>query len=154
MVVGFAARSTTRFGLMASAAPPPRTLAGTGTGYRQGTCNIGPAEIARRRRTGVTMTIVTVALLAILVGVHAPTALRIFVFFTATVAASGFLQAWLRFCAAFGWLGVFNFDEVGTTRSVDDGAARAEDRARAIRIGLASALVGAVLTVIAFALPG
>ena len=164
MVVGFAARSTTRFGLMtsASAAPPPRLLAADAplpqepaarSDYRSGVCNIGPAEIARRRRTGVMMTIITIALLAILVGVHAPTPFRILVFFTAAVAASGFLQAWLRFCAAFGWLGVFNFNEIGTTRSVDDRDARAADRAKALRIGLACAVIGAVVTTIAFALP-
>ena len=121
--------------------------------YRAGVCNIGPAEIARRRRTGVTMTIVTVALLAVLVVAHAPVVLRLIAFFTAAVAASGFLQARLRFCAGFGWLGVFNFDEVGTTESVVSAEARARDRAMALRIGLASALVGVVVAVVAVALP-
>ena len=121
--------------------------------YRSGVCNIGPAEIARRRRTGVTMTIVTVVLLAILIAVHAPVPFRLVVFLTAAVAASGFLQAWLRFCAGFGWLGVFNFNEVGTTQSVADADARRRDRSMAVRIGLASAAVGAIVAICALLLP-
>ncbi|HET7030458.1 MAG TPA: hypothetical protein VFI34_08100 [Candidatus Limnocylindrales bacterium] len=121
--------------------------------YRAGVCNIGPVEIARRRRTGVTMTIATVLLLAVLVAIHAPTPLRLIVFFPAAVAASGFLQAWLRFCAGFGWLGVFNFEDVGTTVSVADADARRRDRARAIRVGLACALVGALAAALAVVLP-
>ena len=121
--------------------------------YRSGVCNIGPAEIARRRRTGMAMTIVTIVLEAVLVAVHAPTPFRILVFFTAAVAASGFLQAWLRFCAGFGWLGVFNFDDVGTTRGVESAEARRRDRAMAVRIGLASAVVGAIVLAVALLLP-
>ena len=121
--------------------------------YRAGVCNIGPAEIARRRRTGIAMTVATLALLAILVTVHAPTPSRILVFLPAAVAASGFIQARLRFCAGFGWLGVFNFEGVGTTNVVADRQARARDRAMAIRIGLASGAVGVLVAALAVLLP-
>jgi hypothetical protein len=124
-----------------------------GGAYESGVCNIGPAEIARRRRTGIAMSIATVVLLAALLLVHAPPSARLIVFLPAAVAASGFLQAWLRFCAAFGWLGVFNFRDVGTTEAVASADARRRDRAMAIRIGLGCAVVGGTVTAIALLLP-
>ena len=38
----------------------------TADGYRPGVCNIGPAEIARRRRAGHVGALATVGLLAVL----------------------------------------------------------------------------------------
>jgi hypothetical protein len=124
-----------------------------GGAYRPGVCNIGPAEIARRRRTGITMSIATIVLLVVLLSIHAHPAVRLIVFLPAAVAASGFLQAWLKFCAGFGWLGVFNFRDVGTTQTVADAEARARDRAMAARIGLGCAVAGAIVAGIAVLLP-
>jgi hypothetical protein len=140
-----------RTSFAASAGPTPST--GFDAPYRAGVCNIGPAEIARRRRTGVVGTVATVVLLAILIAVHAPTPLRLLVFLPAAVAASGFLQAWLRFCAGFGWLGVFNFGDVGRTETVADEASRLRDRLMAGKIGLGAAAVGAVVAIVAVLLP-
>ena len=98
------------------------------------------------------MTIATVLLLAFLVAVDAPAPLRLVVFFPAAIAASGFIQAWLRFCAGFGWLGVFNFEDRGTTQTVASSAARRRDRSMATRIGLACAAVGALVALAAVAL--
>ena len=139
--------ATTR--LTAAATPRP----GTDAEYRPGVCNIGPAEIARRRRAGLVGTVVAVGLLLLLVFIHAPTPLRLLVFLPAAGAASGYLQAIFRFCAGFGARGVFNFGEIGRTDAVRDPEARARDRAMAARIGLASALVGAVAAILAVLLP-
>jgi hypothetical protein len=133
-----------------SRSPMPRPVNGS---YEPGICNIGPAEIARRRRTGHIGMIATIVLLAVLVVVHATTPLRLLAFFPAAVAAAGYLQSWLRFCAGFGWLGVLNFDEVGTTERVGSSEDRARDRAMAIRIGLASAAIGVAVAIAAFVLP-
>jgi hypothetical protein len=138
----------------AATSPGPRTAQGLVVGeYVPGVCNIGPAEIAPRRRTGVMMAIVTVVLAAALVVAHAPTLARVVVFIPAAIAASGFLQARLRFCAGFGWLGVINFRDVGTTESVASEDARRRDRLMATRIGLASAVVGMGVAVICLLLP-
>jgi hypothetical protein len=155
MVVGFAARSTTRFGLItsASAAPPPRALPSTGTGYRPGTCNIGPEEIARRRRAGHIGLIATVVVLAVLLAIHVPPVFRLVLFLPAAGAAIGYLQAWFRFCAGFGARGIYNFGPLGRTSSVDDPASAAQDRAMARRLALGSAIVGAVVAVVAVLLP-
>jgi hypothetical protein len=125
----------------------------TGHEYQPGACNIGPAEIARRRRAGHLGAAVAIGLILLLVAVHAPTPLRPLVFLPAAGAASGYLQAFFRFCAGFGSRGVFNFGVLGRTDAVTDPAARARDRVMAARIGVASALVGAVVAIVVFLAP-
>ncbi|MDF2734727.1 MAG: hypothetical protein K0S97_1350 [Chloroflexota bacterium] len=124
-----------------------------GIEYRPGVCNIGPAEIARRRRAGHVGLLLTVAVLAALVAIGAPPLARLVLILPATVAASGYLQAWLKFCAGFGSRGIFNFGPVGDTQPVVDEDARSRDRARANRIGLASLVIGVAAGVLAAVLP-
>jgi hypothetical protein len=122
-------------------------------GYRPGICNIGPAEIARRRRAGHVGLIVTAIALVVLVAIGAPPPARLLVALPAAGAASGYLQAWLKFCAGFGSRGIFNFGAVGQTEQVADADARARDRARATRIGLASLAIGVAVGVVATLVP-
>ena len=121
--------------------------------YQPGVCNIGPAEIARRRRAGNVGLVATIALFAILVLVSAPPLARLVLIIPAAVSASGYLQASLKFCAGFGSRGIFNFDEVGTTEQVADAAARALDKAKANRVGLASFAIGVAVALVAVLLP-
>jgi hypothetical protein len=137
----------------ASGHPAPATPLDRPGSYQPGVCNIGPAEIARRRRSGLTGTIAAVVLLVVLVAIDAPPLARLLVAAPAVIAASGYLQAWLKFCAGFGSVGVFNFDDLGTTTSVVDAAARRADRRRAFQIGLASAAIGLAVGVAAVLLP-
>ena len=124
-----------------------------GVEYRPGVCNIGPAEIARRRRAGHVGLLVTLAVLAGLVAIDAPPLARLIVGLPAAAAASGYLQAWLKFCPGFGSRGIFNFGPVGDTHQVVDEDARARDRARANRIGLASLATGVAVGVVAAVIP-
>ena len=124
-----------------------------GLEYRPGVCNIGPEEIARRRRSGHIAALVTVALLAVLVAIGAPPLARLLLILPAGAAASGYLQAWLKFCAGFGARGVFNFGPVGPMHEVLDEEAKAQDRRRARQIGLASLAIGVVVGAIAVVLP-
>ncbi len=121
--------------------------------YVPGVCNIGPAEIARRRRAGHTGVIASIVLLAVLVAIGAPPVSRLLIALPVAVAASGYLQAWLKFCAGFGSAGVFNFGERGTTQAVVDPAARRKDRIRSFEIGLASFAIGIAVGVVAVLLP-
>jgi hypothetical protein len=121
--------------------------------YQPGVCNIGPAEIARRRRAGHVGVIASVALLGVLVAVDAPDLTRLLVALPASAAASGYLQARLKFCAAFGSRGVFNFGTLGETHEVADKEARKRDRTRAMQIGLASVGIGVVVGIAAVLLP-
>jgi hypothetical protein len=121
-------------------------------GYLSGTCNIGPAEIARRRRAGHVGLGAAPVLLAGLVAIDAPPLSRLLVVLPAA-AASGYLQARLRFCAGFGSRGIYNFGELGQTVQVEDAEARRRDRARATQIGLASVAIGVAVGLVAVGLP-
>jgi hypothetical protein len=121
--------------------------------YEPGVCNIGPDEIARRRRAGHIGVIGTVGLLAALVLLDAHPLTRLALIVPATIAASGYLQAHLKFCAGYGQLGVFNFGPLGATQSVTDADALARDRRRARQIGLASFVAAVVVGLVAILLP-
>ena len=121
--------------------------------YRPGVCNIGPQEIARRRRAGHVGSVATLALFAALVAVDAPPLARLSLVLPAGSAASGYLQAWLRFCAGFGSRGVFNFGPLGRTEVVASADDRARDRARSRQIGLGALAVGAAVAIVATLLP-
>lgn len=121
--------------------------------YQAGVCNIGPEEIARRRWGGHVGLAITVALFVGLVVAGLPPLVRLILFLPAASAASGYLQAWLKFCAGFGSIGVYNFGGRGQTFAVPDDDARARDRRRSRQIGLGAAVIGLVVAVIAVLLP-
>jgi hypothetical protein len=122
-------------------------------GYQPGVCNIGPEEIARRRRSGHVGLAVSVALFVVLVAVAAPHWARLLLVLTVGVSASGYLQAWLHFCAGFGSAGVYNFGPLGIVNRVDDPQARRRDRMRSLQIGLASLAIGLAVGIGATLLP-
>lgn len=122
-----------------SARPAPRP---NGAAYAPGVCNIGPAEIARRRRAGHVGLAAATAVFAGLAALKAPPAARFAVALPAAVAASGYLQARFHFCVGFGSRGLYNFGELGPTIEVDDDAARAADRAKSLQLALACAAIG------------
>jgi len=134
----------------AFASPDALTPAGS---YQPGVCNIGPAEIARRRRAGHAGLLVAVGLLAVLLAIDAPPLARLLIFLPAAGAASGYLQAWLKFCAGFGSRGVFNFGPLGEADEVGDADDRERDRRKARQIGLASLGIGTVFGIVAVLLP-
>ena len=121
--------------------------------YSPGVCNIGPAEIARRRMAGHLGLAVTMVVFAALVVVGAPHWTRLVLVLPAGGAASGDLQAWFHFCAGFGSRGIYNFGPLGTVQEVADPQARARDRAQSMRIGLGSVAIGVVVAVVAALLP-
>jgi hypothetical protein len=124
-----------------------------GAGYQPGACNIGPAEIARRRRAGHVGLLATLALLGALIAIGAPPLARLLVALPAAGSATGYLQARFRFCVAFASRGIFNFGSLGRSDQVVDADSRARDRARAMQIGLASLAVGVAVGLVAVLLP-
>ena len=129
-------------GVLDSGSVPGATSPPRADEYVAGVCNIGPAEIARRRRVGHGGVAVTAMLLAILAVSRATRPWRLLAAIPAAVAASGYLQAAHHFCANFGWRGVFNFGDLGPAERVEDAGARAADRRQALRIGLESLAFG------------
>ena len=120
--------------------------------YVPGSCNIGPAEIALRWRAGHTGLVVTAALGVALLRSDLPRAWRLTLAVPAAGAASGYLQARERFCADFGWRGVYNFDRRGQEQPVAGDQALAQDRRKALRIAAASAAVGVGVALVAMSL--
>jgi hypothetical protein len=120
--------------------------------YVPGRCNIGPAEIALRRRFGHAGLVVTAALGAALLRSDLPRAWRLTLAVPAAGAASGYLQARERFCADFGWRGVYNFDRRGQEQPVAGDDALAQDRRKALGIAAASAAIGVGVALVAMSL--
>ena len=123
------------------------------TTYQPGSCNIGPAEIRRRRQVGHAGLAATLLGLTGLVVIGADPLWRVLLFFPAAISASGYLQAALHFCAGFGSRGIYNFGPLGRQEQVTDADALSRDRAMSNRIGLGAAAIGLVVAVIAVMLP-
>lgn len=113
--------------------------------YIPGICNIGPEEIAIRRKLGWSGLTIAVVLLIILSAAGINPLWRLCIFFPAMVSATGFLQAHSHFCVGFARKGLFNFESYGTTQSISDNTSRSKDLKRANQITLAAALLGAAV---------
>ena len=110
--------------------------------YRAGACNLGPAEVSRRRSFGRAGIAVSALLALALLGFGAPPIARLLVAVPVAGSAIGLIQARLRFCAAFGFAGLRNFGLLGHEERVADAVARRADRDMALRIVAAGSLVG------------
>ena len=116
-------------------------------------CNIGPAEIARRRRSAIVFTALAAAVAVALLALQVPTPARLALFPFAAGAAVNWAQVFHRFCVAFGALGVENFgSRVGEVEKVDP-ALRAIDRRRVAQLVLEGSAVGAAVTFVFLLLP-
>jgi hypothetical protein len=123
-----------------------------GHAYVAGACNIGPAEIARRRRIGLLELAAALGLAAVLVVIGAPAWARLGVWPLLAGAFITLEQVRRRFCVAFGLAGVRNFGPLGHPQRVEDDRARAADRRAAIVLAtycsVAAAVVSAAFVVI------
>ena len=118
--------------------------------YIPGVCNIGPAETAMRKRAGWVGAIVTVLLWGLFASFRVKEVWYLLLFFPAASSASGFIQAKMHFCAAFGLKSLLNFGpEVGKTDSVLQVEFRALDRKKAWRIFGYSSLIGVLAAIVA-----
>ena len=123
----------------------PRTIPGQ-------RCNIGPDEIARRRRFAIVASVATVALALGLLEAGVPPIARAIVWPVAAAAAVAWLQVVRRFCVRFGAMGVENFGPLGTETDVDR-RVRAADARRALEMVLEGVLIGLLATVALVQLP-
>jgi hypothetical protein len=115
-------------------------------------CNIGPDEIARRRRSAITAAIATAIVAVAMIVLNVPAPARLVLWPLAAAAAVTWLQVVHRFCVAFGALGLQNFGPLGEESHVDPGLLAA-DRRRALQLILEGALVGLVVTIAVIAIP-
>ncbi len=110
--------------------------------YEPGACNIGPAEIARRRRAGIAGVAAALALAAGLLIVGAPPLVRLLVVLPLSAGAVSLLQARLRFCVAFALAGLRNFGPLGAAEHVVDASAHRADLRRAALVVLTGVAIG------------
>jgi hypothetical protein len=121
--------------------------------YQPGVCNIGPAEIRQRRMTGYLGIAIAVVFLVLAFALGWPAWARLFVALPVALAATGFLQAAFHFCVRFGTQGLFNFGDVGTQEAVYEAEYRRKDQRKALQIVGLTALISAVVAVVAFLIP-
>ena len=122
--------------------------------YRAGACNIGPEEIAQRRRMGLVFLAIAIGLAVVLVAVDAPAWLRIAVWPPLAAAFTTLEQVRRRFCVAFAMAGVRNFGpEVGHAQRIDDDEARATDRRTALFMAAYCSLAAVIVTALFVVLP-
>jgi hypothetical protein len=121
----------------------------TGSGPR---CNIGPAEIGRRRRIAGVLSIATVVASIGLVAAGVPHAGRLVVWPLAAATGVTWLQVTSRFCVRFGLGGLENFGRLGGEQKVAPGLAEADQR-RALKLIAEGALAGLAATLVLAVLP-
>jgi uncharacterized membrane protein len=121
--------------------------------YQPGVCNIGPAESRRRRQIGYLGVAAAVVLGLFLLAVDAPAAARLLIALPLAGGLDGLIQARLKFCAGYGLAGLRNMGELGQAERVEDAAARAVDRRRALIIHATAAVAGLAVAVLFTLLP-
>ena len=119
--------------------------------YIPGVCNIGRAEIRQRKLIGWGALATTVGFWIAFAVIPIPAPWRLLLFFPASLAATGFLQAAWHFCAKFGLHGVFNFgSECRQTDTVEQAEFRRQDRRTALKIIALSSLAGTAVAAVAY----
>ena len=121
--------------------------------YQPGVCNIGPAEIRRRRTSGYVGLGVAVVLLVIAFALGWAAPWRLLVALPVFLSAQGFLQAAFRFCVGFASRGLFNFGELGSEESIHDKEFRRKDQRKALLITVLAFAIAAVVSVLAYLVP-
>ena len=117
--------------------------------YIPGACNIGKAEIIKRKQFGIVGLILTVLAYSLFVYFDVSRGIRFLVFFPALISAIGFLQARMRFCVYYGLAEMFNFDSLGKSGKVENDEFVRKDKKRARLIIYSSVLIGIVVGLIA-----
>ncbi|MFF1634685.1 hypothetical protein [Leifsonia sp. NPDC058248] len=121
--------------------------------YQPGVCNIGPAEIRRRRLSGYIGAAVGVVFLVLAFALAWPAPWRLLVAVPAFLSAQGFLQAAFHFCVGFGTRGLYNFGELGTEESVLEADFRRKDQRKALQISGLAFAIAVVVALVAFFIP-
>jgi hypothetical protein len=114
--------------------------------YQSGVCNIGPAEIKRRRQGALIGALLFAISTLLFVVTDASTSTRLITFIPALLFAVGIIQSKRRFCVAYGFMGVFNLEKLGATKKITLNQDLKADRKYAVKLLLQSVAIAIVLT--------
>lgn len=114
--------------------------------YISGACNIGPAEIKRRKQGAVVGGIAFLLTALLLISTNTSSLARLIAFLPALLFTVGLIQSRRKFCVAYGFLGVFSLEKLGATTKISINQDLKADRSYAIKLLLQSVLAAAVLT--------
>ena len=115
--------------------------------YVSGSCNIGPAEIQKRKSAGYFGLALYLICAAVVIFSSEPVWVRGISFIPALIGSVGFIQARRKFCVAYGFMGAFNF---GTASKVTDKAALTADRKYALSVLAQALIISLALTLILY----
>jgi hypothetical protein len=119
--------------------------------YRPGVCNIGPKEIARRRRGGLVGVSIALGLAVVLVAMDAPGWARLLVLLPLWGGLVSLEQVRRRFCVGFALAGLRSANPGEVRERVEDAGDLAADRAAARWMVAYCGAIAAVIT-LAYAL--
>lgn len=120
--------------------------------YQAGVCNIGGAEVAKRKQLSYVGGLIFLLFLLIAVLQDFSLTETSVAFAPAILFSVGFIQSRRKFCLAYGLMGTFNFAKIGTLSRVEDRDSLKADRSTAISILLQALGLALLLTSIALAL--
>ena len=116
--------------------------------YQPGVCNIGPTQQRRRLLLGVGSLLVAAGFVAAAVALAWPRWSLIAAVVPLYGAAMGALQYRERFCIGFAGMGVFDVGD--GANEIQNEAALAADRKKAVRLNAKAMALGAAGTVVVF----
>ena len=116
--------------------------------YISGACNIGPAEIKKRKQGAYLGGALYLVISIFLIATNASSATRLWVFLPATLFAVGYIQSKRKFCVAYGFLGIFNFEKLGKTTKIKVNEQLKADRKYALKLSAQALLLAIILTLL------
>ena len=116
--------------------------------YISGACNIGPAEIKRRKQGAYLGGALYLVIAIFLIATNASSTTRLWVFLPAALFAIGYIQSKRKFCVAYGFLGIFNFEKLGHTTRIKVNQDLKADRKYAIKLSVQALLIAITLTLL------
>ena len=114
--------------------------------YIPGTCNIGPAEMKRRKGAAIFSLFLTIVVAVLILVLAEEKLWRLIIFIPVSAFAVNFQQVYYSFCVNFGLRGIFNFGNLHQHDTVEQAEYRKKDRQKAIRMittGIIAGLVAA-----------
>ncbi len=121
--------------------------------YQPGVCNIGPAEIRKRRMSGWVGLAIAVGFLVLAFALDWAAPWRLLVALPVFLSAQGFLQAAFHFCVGFASRGLYNFGALGSEETVQEAEFHRADLRKAALITVLAFAIAVVVAVGAYFIP-